>query len=159
MVAIPAYCSSCNRGFSSSFEIVSGTATYSGNRAQCPYCGNLAELVDGEMAAKGGTLTILKGGANTARLLVKLAESARDAGNQNKTIEEFVEVAEKIDPAIGLLAKKLGENCGTNKPTKKWWLVIAAGLTVAASSCDVNINIDVDVNQLAAQLLKQSPSQ
>jgi hypothetical protein len=116
----------------------------------------MAEILDGEMAASGATITVLSGGENTKRLLIKLAESARDAGNQDKTFGEFIEVAEKIDPALGLLAKRLGQNWRNSKPSKKWWLTLAFALIAASNSCSVNISLNV--NELAAQLLKETQS-
>lgn len=89
MPQILVQCKNCQRIFPSGIELGLGaTATFAGNRSQCPYCGSMENIPDGTFRGTvEGIVKILESSPNrlqTAKDLLESLEKSKSANDLSK---------------------------------------------------------------------------
>lgn len=143
MAGVPAYCRHCGTVYiSRAIDIeFSSNIRLSGNTDTCPNCGRRAYLVDGVFNEFGRGLELVSGPQLTKDILRQFADLIERAGNNEISVSELEQQAAALDPQLGEAIKQIRAVSG-------FPIVILLLILAALKSCNFNINVNVDLNQL-----------
>ena len=153
---IPASCPSCGAIFPSRLIAVSGNVkdlTLSGNKETCPFCGQLADTVEGVFDMADGIIEIVSAPHITKQMLDALAAAVKNAYGDKTDPSDLAKEEDAIDPTLGTLVRAFGSK-------NQLYMTMLLILYFTAKSCSVNVNLDVklDANQLLDQLRGRPPA-
>jgi len=113
----------------------------------------MANMVDGTFDATGDVLTLLSGPQFTRDILRQFSMLVERAANREITDNQLRAEAEKIDPGLGEVVAQVQKRAG--------WAATAALLlaVIALRSCNFNVNVEVDLNEIWDQWTRQSTQQ
>ncbi len=112
---IPVSCPHCGALFASRAIHISGNVqglTLSGNKETCPYCGNMALIVDGVFNVADNVLSIISAPNVTKQMLASFEEAIKKAYAEKSDPEQLAKEVEKIDPSFGEAVREAGKNNG-----------------------------------------------
>ena len=151
---IPAYCPSCGAVFASRL-LLSGDVsnlTLQGNKESCPFCGGMADTAEGVFDIAKDIISVISAPRITHQMLSTFSVAVERAYAKKTPPEELIKTAEAIDPSLGKTIRKI---CEIKKPYYFAGLLI---ILLVIKSCNLNLNVTLDVNQLIDQLKSTSPT-
>lgn len=148
MQALPAYCSQCKLIFPAQGigGAGGGTATFRGNKENCPRCGFLADVADGTFAFDEGIVRLIKGSSWTRQQMAMMERAYRDLAEKKEVTPGVLDVLAKVSPDLGTAA---------NAVTGKYGVGVFAAITLMLLLSRCNLNVDIDVNDMVRQYYEQ----
>jgi hypothetical protein len=122
--------------------------TLRNNSETCPYCGGIAFVADGIFDIANDVISVINAPSFTKEMLQKLGGAVVDAYKNPEKTDELIKFTESIDPNIAKTVKHLASS------HKFIGLFL---LALAIKSCDVNVNVSLDANQLIDQMKSEPP--
>ena len=152
---IPVYCANCGALFSSRALDFRGSIRnlqIRNCREDCPFCGQMAQIVDGVFHVADGVLSIVSAPSVTKQMLAALEAVVTKAYREKQPSEELAKEVEKIDPTFGDVVRKACLKVGLP--------LVLMILLAAIKSCSVDAKVDVklDANRLIEQLMNTPPA-
>lgn len=145
-----AFCSSCGAIFKARLiGIGSGSKNISFHNVghSCPNCGANARIADGVFDVTAEAVTIVKAPPLTRAIYESFARLIEEARYKEMEPDDFAKRAGAIHPEFGKAAKVLS---GSKTP----WIVALTILLMVIKSCNFNLNVNLDANQLIEQVLE-----
>lgn len=151
---IPAHCPNCGAIFKSRLVSVSGNVTglkLSGNKESCPYCGSMANTADGVFDITNNILSVVSSPEITKQMLSEFNTILKNAYQNNTDISTLVNEAMEISPQLGKLVET-----ESKKGIALYALLVM--LIFILSSCSLDVEVKLDVNELIEQLSDTPPA-
>lgn len=154
----PAVCPKCGAFFRSSLIGIAagGTVTFSNIAVSCPYCGNIASVVDGTYDAVDDILRFVSGPQYSRELLQKFGDLLVDALEQQTSIDELEKSADAIDPRLGEIIRRTKYKPLLSRPLLLLLIAVISRLNI---SVNMNADVKMDVNKLVEQITNRSPKE
>jgi hypothetical protein len=125
--------------------------TLRGNKESCPYCGHLADMADGVFDFTEGALRLVAGPDVTRDMLQRFGELIAKAYEVKMEPSAIEEAADLIDPKLGEAVRRAREGA------VPFWVVMIVMLYLL-TKCELNLNVNLDVNQLISQVQSTTPA-
>ncbi len=149
MAKVPAYCEHCGTTFYvENFIGGSGATrlTLTGNRTNCPRCGNTAKFVDGVFNLKNDELHLIDGPPLTQAMMASLQGIVEKAKNETLTADELISEVAGVSPELAEKIRKKGLGP----------FVIVLLLIWLLHSCQLNLTVDLNELMDQAQGVEQT---
>lgn len=144
----PAYCSNCGAIFPSPISILGGgRVTLVGNITNCPRCGGAANILDGVFGVTNGVLQLLSGPQITRDVLRAVTTLIERAVRKEITPQDLEKEVTAINPELGAAVSEI-----TKSP---WPLAVLTILMLALQQCNLNVDVNVDINSLWDQIINK----
>lgn len=144
MRGLPAHCAQCGNLFEVK-NLFGGAGSarivMRGNRTNCPRCGSMANIADGEFHYSNEQIEFVAGSRWTAQQVTRLQEIYREASQAEAVSPALVDAIAAVSPELGAMAKTMA-----GSPGGLFALLVL--LLFLLSRCSVNVNVDLDVNEL-----------
>lgn len=151
-IVIPASCPNCGGFFASRAFSISGNIqrmVLSGNRETCPFCGGMANIVDGIFNVANDVLSVVSAPNVTKQMLASFEEAIQFAYAHKSSPAQLASEVEKIDPSFAEVVRNTGAS-------NNLYLGVLMIILMAIKSCSLEIKIDA--NQLIEQMTNKDPS-
>ena len=151
---IPAYCPSCGAIFKSRLISMSGNVSNTsliGNMESCPFCNSMAKTAEGVFDISDNILKVISSPEITKQMLHEFSGIVKKAYKNKLDIDTLAKEADKINPEFGSLVRN-------KKITKLFKYPFLLLLIFMLNSCEFNVNVSLDINELINQISDTPPT-
>lgn len=149
MVGVPVYCGSCGNLFESRMIKISGKATnitFSNCGESCPQCGRPAAIAEGTFDFDEDMIRVVAGSEWTREQVNRILAAYNQAQQEGSLSENVIEALSQVSPELANIAQFLSTKRGG-------FTILMFLLALALNRCNVNLNVDLDVNELYNQII------